>query len=190
MDKTDSTKRSRSKVKKLGLVLAIILIGAFCLETYAHLYIHVDNISVVNSQQALKVPNAINGTTTFSYGGTKWLILMALPSFGFQPDLGRATFYIFKIEDNKNLLVQEVNLVAQEVTLKSNPSGVEDLGPSEIYPATENYSAAGLSYFISAGSYNVDFVLDFKIYETTPLGIFQVDQSSLDFNQTFTLAVY
>ncbi len=190
MDMTDSTKRSRSKVKKYGLVLAVILLVTFCSEAYAHFYLQISNISVVNSQDALSVPFMINGTSTFSYGGTKWLLLIQLPIYSDHPNTGRATLYIFKTEETKSFFIQGLNLIAEDVTIKSSPSGALIIQPLLLYPSSQNYSVAGLTYqILGPGAYNLDFMLTFKIYETTLLGIFPVDESTVNFNQTFTVPI-
>jgi hypothetical protein len=184
--------------KRLAIIVSVaILVGAICLEAFAHFYIQIYNLPVVASEEALKVPSLNNGTRTFSSNGAQWLIITQLPAFDYLVNPGIVGFYIYKIQENTSLFVQSLNLVAEKIDIQSNPDGVR-VDPAygglrfDTYSRTEQASVlctiAGQGYIISqSGTYEVDFAFTFRIYETTLLGIFQVNEATVHFNATWTL---
>jgi hypothetical protein len=177
-------------VRKYAIVLAIILFAAFCLQAYAHLYVQITDLPVVNSQNALRIPyGPINGTCIFSYGGAKWLLIMQLPTSCNFSNPGFVTFYIVKTQESNWFLVQRVDIVAEQIMIESTFAGLETDGSLSVY-SLENYSVAKTEYIATwPGTCNVDFALNFKVYETTLIGIFQVQESTIHFNQTLFVPV-
>jgi hypothetical protein len=184
--------------KRLAIVVSVaILVGVICLEAFAHFYIQIYNLPVVTSQEALEVPSLNNGTRTFSSNGAQWLLIMQLPAFDYLVNPGIVGFYIYKIHENTSLFVQSLNLVAEKIDIQSTPDGVR-VDPSygglrfDTYSRTELApvlcTIAGQGYSISqSGTYEVDFAFAFRVYETTLLGIFQVNEATVHFNATWTL---
>jgi len=187
--------------KRLAIIVSVaILVGVICLEAFAHFYIKIDNLPVVTSEEALEVPSLNNGTCTFSSNGAQWLLIMQLPAFDYLVNPGIVMFYIYKIQENTSLFVQSLNLVAEKIDIQSTPDGVRvdptygglRFGPySRTAPfATVLCTIAGQGYSISqSGTYEVDFAFTFRIYETTLLGIFQVNEATVHFNATWTLPI-
>jgi hypothetical protein len=186
--------------KFISVVLVVILVGVVCLEVYAHLYIKIDNLPVVNSNYAFQVPHVINDSYTFSSGGTKWLFLWELlPTTNDTntPLGGVVNIYIFKLNETTNSIIQNLNIVGEKMLVTSsngNFSGSSG-GPTNLHH--NNFSEVGFVYFIGEvygkpfpiEVYDtIDFAFTFQVYETTLFGIFPVQGETVHFNDTILLS--
>lgn len=183
--------------KRLAIIVSVaILVGVICFEAFAHFYIQIDNLPMVTSEEALEVPSLNNGTCTFSSNGAQWLLIMKLPAFDYLVNPGIVWFYIYKIQENTSLFVQSLNLVAEKIDIQSTPDGVR-VDPTYGGLRFGTYSGARVLCTIAAqgysisqsGTYEVDFAFTFRVYETTLLGIFQVNEGTVHFNETWTLPI-
>jgi hypothetical protein len=175
--------------RMFAVVLVAVLVGVICVEVYAHSYVKIDNLPVVNANDALTVPMAINGTCTVSSGGATWLIIMELPTFVHMPPTGAITFYIYKSQESKSLLTQSVDFVAQNIAVKPDVCGVQTDQDFSSYLYYNNCTTAGISYHIvNSGTYNIDIALTYKTYQTTLIGILPVNSGTIHFNATLALS--
>jgi hypothetical protein len=172
-----------------AVVLVAVLVGVICVEVYAHSYVKIDNLPIVTADDALTVPMAVNGTCIVSSGGATWLIILELPTFVHMTPTGAITVYIYKIQENKNLLTQSIDFVAQNIAVKPDIGGVQtdqDFRASLYY---NNCTTAGISYYIvNSGTYHIDIALTYKTYQTTLFGILPVNSGTVHFNATLTLS--
>jgi Uncharacterized protein conserved in bacteria len=179
-------------LKRVTLILVIIVACAFSAEAYAHSYVQVAQLPVVSSNDALTVPLSYNATATFSSNGAKWLIIAVLPAFRNLSQSGAVIYYVYKIDQRNDFFTQSVDIIPEDIEISSNPIGVHTDGALRYQPYLYegNCTTAGKGYFISnVGTYFVDFSFRFKVYKTTPLGIFPLDEETIHFNETWTLPV-
>lgn len=173
--------RMRSFRRKLIVIVlcAILIVVAFSFEAYAHSYVKIHNLKVVNSEEALTVPYSYNQSVTFSMDGAEWLILFYNPSYYTVPMY--AYLDIFKIAENTSFFVQGINIVPINELSTSNPEGTND-DPHYYYASVyNNITEVAIPYIAFAGSYVVNFAVTFKVYETTLLGVFSVNQKTINF---------
>jgi hypothetical protein len=186
-------KPTRKRFATVLMVILVASVGLVWLEVYAHTYIHVDTLPVVTSEYALNsAPIPYNQTRTFSSSGAKWLLILGFP-FGQQNDhtnTGDIEVYVFKIQENKSFLIQNVDLVGSNFDVKSTPLGIV---PDNIFVFGlygRNYTMAEGQYLItSTGTFNVNFGFTFRVYEKTSVGILPVDETTVHFNVTMSIPI-
>jgi hypothetical protein len=177
--------------KRFAIVLSVVLvvlIGLVCVEVYAHTYVHVDVMPVVTSDYALKSVPIINGTRTFSSNGAEWLLVLSSPAF--RSSVGVVFLYVFKTQENKGFFAQSVDLVGVDFDVESTPIGIHPASNFRFGLCGSNCTE-GVGQYITtlSGTLNVDFGFTFKVYEETLVGILQVDETTVHFNETMAIPV-
>ena len=177
--------------KKLLAVILVVIIAAVSTEAYAFSYITINNLEVVSPQDA-KLPqgNWFNESYTFSSGGSKWLILFQAPT---TPGWN-SWIYIFKTAQDNSFFIQNMNLIPQRIEFSATPTSVtainENIGFTDMGSVPRNMYNALLfnnyDYGAPSGVFyvNFSFAFTFRIYETTLLGIFPLNEATIHFNCT------
>jgi hypothetical protein len=182
--------------KLLALILVlVVVIAAVSIETYAFSYITINNLEVVSTQNA-KLPQGywFNESYTFSSDGSKWLILFQAPT----NVAWNSWIYIFKTSQHTSSFIKNMNLIPQRIEFSATPTslhaintniGFIDMGsvPMNMYNSLlfNNYgytAPSGTSYV------NFAFAFTFRIYETTLLGIFPLNEATIHFNCTIPVS--
>jgi hypothetical protein len=177
--------------KKLLAVILVVIIAAVSTEAYAFSYITINNLEVVSPQNA-KVPQGqwFNESYTFSGDGSKWLILFQAPPSA----AWNSWVYIFKTAQNSSFFIQNMNLIPQRIEFSATPTSVtainENIGFTDMGSVPRNMYNALLfnnyDYGAPSGVFyvNFSFAFTFRIYETTLLGIFPLNEATIHFNCT------
>ena len=156
--------------RKVTAIAALMIFVLVLLEVYAHTYVQVHRLPVLTEEEALKlIPYYYNSTCTFSSDGARWLV--ALQNKKPTPSLNFAYLYIFKMEQNRSFLVQDIDLLILGLNSTSNSTGGYFLARIEELDYQSNFTVVRIWYDIGQiGTYQVDFGLRVKVYEETLLG--------------------
>jgi len=178
-------KGKRAKVnfswKKIA-VIALILVIFASLEVYAHNYVQIHSLPVVDEDEVHKSSSwrYYTGTCTFSRGGCRWLVGWIIrrpaPWYGYVD--------IFKIEENRSFFTLSTDVLI--LGLKATSNNTENFWArlEKIYYA-DNYTSVVVSYdFNGVGTYQISFSLQVQIYERTLLGLIPKEEITLPINAT------
>jgi len=181
--------------KKIFAIILIIVVATVSIETYAFTYIQVPDLHAVTSQNAVKSTFWFTESYTFSSNGGTWLIRFYLPNET-EPSIdSESVICIFKIAQSSNLGVLNVNLVPEKFKVSAVPpmeglyTGNQFFAPgsgSYFYSTFSNCTCVHLGNDVSPGSFTVDFAFTFRVYETTLVGIFGLNEATVHFDGTIT----
>jgi hypothetical protein len=180
MEKKAKTHRLNRKVIAIATLIILVLI---LLEVYAHTYVTLYRLPVLAEDEALKIPYYCNGTYTFSSNGASWLFVSQIsrPT----PSLNHAYLYMFKTEQNGNVLVSNIDLVILGLNPTSNSTGGYFIAEMDEVTYENNYTVVNVSYDIGQiGTYLVDFGLRVKVYQETILGLIPKEETRIPMNAT------
>jgi hypothetical protein len=161
--------------RKIALVILVPLAVA-CVEVYAHAYVPINSLSVVSEEKALRFAN-YTGTYNFSRSGCRWLVgwTSSDPQFGYVD--------IFKIEQNRSLLVLQTDLMILGLEPASNSTGIA-AHLNETYYAG-NFTDLRITYdSVQSQTYQIGFGLQVRVYERTLLGLIPEGDVTIPVNIT------
>lgn len=167
MKTNERLKKRRINRKLVALILSVFLVLVL-VETYAHFYVHIRDLPVLNREEALKLVSCYNGSSTFSSSGASWFVVWRIQRPNYS--LNFAYIYLFKIKQNKTLFIQNIDVKILGLKATSNNTGNLYAKIDDIFYKS-NYTIVRIRYDLGEiGTYQIDFGLLVKIYEETIFG--------------------
>ena len=172
----------RRKIVLVALVFVILV----SLEVYAHVYVEIHGLAVVDDQEATDSFHYghITGTYVFSSSGGKWLVVWTATEASTSVNDGFIS--IFKVEQNNSLLTLGTDVTIVGLDVKSNHTGwfFADLN-AVLYESNRTDMRIGY-YFGEIGTYQIDFGLVVQVYEETFLATLPKGQVRIPLQTTIS----
>ena len=184
------TKDVKAKVhlsfrRKIVLV-ALIVVILVSLEVYAHVYVQIHGLAVVDDQEATDSFHYghITGTYVFSSSGGKWLVVWTATEASTSANDGFIS--IFKVEENNSLLTLGTDVAIVGLDVKSNHTGWFFADLDAVLYESNRTDMRIWYYFGEIGTYQIDFGLVVQVYEETFLATLPKGQVRIPLQTTIS----
>ena len=180
--KTNERLKKRCINRKLVALIIFVFLVLVLVEIYAHFYVHIHGLPVLNREEALKLVSCYNGSSTFSSSGARWFIVWRIQ----RPtsSINFAYIYLFKIKQNKTLLVQNVDVEILGLKATSNNTSNLYAKIDDVFYKS-NYTIVRIRYDLGKiGMYQIDFDLLVKTYEETIFGFLPKEEIRIPIKMT------
>lgn len=180
--KTNENLKKRHINRKLVALIISVFLVLVLVEIYAHFYVRMHNLPVLTREEALKLVPCYDGSCTFSSSGARWFVVWKIK----RPtsSINFAYIYLFKIKQNKTLLIQNVDVTILGLKATSNGTGNLYANIDDTFYKS-NYTIVRIRYDLGEiGMYQIDFGLLVKIYEETIFGFLPKEETRIPIKVT------
>jgi hypothetical protein len=179
-------KENKANVHRFGrrkiALAALSLIIFTSIEVYAHVYVQIHGLPVVDEEEVHRLSNSqyYTGTSTFSSSGCRWIVGWIVR----RPAPQNGYVFIFKTEQNGSYFVLGTDLLVLGLEATSNNTSSFWAHMDEI-DYESNYTAIRIDYELGEiGTYQINFELHVRVYERTLIGLIPKEDIAIPISAT------